>query len=127
VASLIRLDTHVVVWMYTGEVQKLSSVATELLETCDLMISPIVQLELGFLHETGRLTVASGDIVGDLASRVGLRLSPVELIAAVHAAAPLTWTRDPFDRLIAGDALAANSQLLTKDHLMLQCLSLATW
>jgi PIN domain nuclease of toxin-antitoxin system len=73
------------------------------------------------------LTVASGDIVGDLASRVGLRLSPVELIAAVHAAAPLTWTRDPFDRLIAGDALAANSQLLTKDHLMLHHLSLATW
>jgi PIN domain nuclease of toxin-antitoxin system len=113
--------------MYTGEVDKLTAVATELLETCDLVISPIVQLELSFLYETGRLRVTGGDIVGDLASRIGLRLSPIELIAAVHAAAPLTWTRDPFDRLIAGDALAANSRLLTKDELLRKHLALATW
>jgi len=42
-------------------------------------------------------------------------------------AAPLTWTRDPFDRLIVGDATGANSALLTKDSTILANCPLAEW
>ena len=49
------------------------------------------------------------------------------LLAVVQAAASLSWTRDPFDRLIVGDALAANCPLLTKDDSIQANLPLAVW
>ena len=124
---MIRLDTHVVVWLYTGETERFSETAVEGLETHDLVISPMVQLELTYLHEIGRLTVSGAEIVGDLVERVGLRLSDASLAAVVHAAASLTWTRDPFDRLIVADALVAATDLLTKDSVILDHVPIAHW
>ena len=43
------------------------------------------------------------------------------------AAADLTWTRDPFDRLIAAHAIVAGAPLLTADRGILENLPLATW
>jgi len=43
------------------------------------------------------------------------------------SASELTWTRDPFDRLIAGNALADKTPLLTADDTMQRHLSLARW
>jgi PIN domain nuclease of toxin-antitoxin system len=45
----------------------------------------------------------------------------------VQAAMSLSWTRDPFDRLIAAHAIVANSPLITADETILENLSLATW
>ena len=45
----IYLDTHVVVWLYAGETSKLSQAAEELINTNDLLISPIVLLEMNYL------------------------------------------------------------------------------
>jgi PIN domain nuclease of toxin-antitoxin system len=39
----------------------------------------------------------------------------------------LSFTRDPFDRLIAGHALAANATLLTVDDTLLAHVSCARW
>lgn len=126
-ARVIRLDTHAVVWLYTGEVDRFSTEGRVLLESEQLTVSPIVQLELTFLHEIGRLRVGGADILGDLESRLRLFVVNQPLLAVVQAAASLDWTRDPFDRLIVGDALAANSQLLTKDDIIHANLSLAVW
>ncbi len=123
----IRLDTHVVVWLFTGELDRMSADVIERIETGTPTISPIVQLELTYLHEIGRLTVGGADIVGDLHERVGLRSSDQSLISVVHAAAALTWTRDPFDRIIVADALAANATLLTKDETILANTAAAMW
>jgi PIN domain nuclease of toxin-antitoxin system len=124
---VIRLDTHVVVWLYAGEPERLSNTARTMIEAEPLLISPMVQLELTYLHATGRLTLGGADIVGDLRSRIGLSLSDESFSAVVHAAAGLAWTRDPFDRLIVGDALAANSLILTKDDTILRNCQLARW
>lgn len=124
---MIRLDTHTVVWLHTGEVDRFTPEGQLALETEQLLISPMVQLELTYLHEIGRLTVGGADIVGDLASRIGLSLSDQPFDAVMHAAVLLPWTRDPFDRLIVGDALAANCPLLTKDEVIRQHCSLARW
>lgn len=126
-ARVIRLDTHAVVWLYTGEVDRFTPEGRVLLESQQLTVSPIVQLELTFLHEIGRLRVGGADILGDLESRLRLFIVNQPLLAVVQAAASLDWTRDPFDRLIVGDALAANSQLLTKDDTIHANLSLAVW
>jgi PIN domain nuclease of toxin-antitoxin system len=124
---VIRLDTHVVVWLYTGQLERLSELATESLEREDLVFSPTVELELTYLHEIGRLTVSGTQLIADLRARIGLVASGVPLIAVVAAAAPLSWTRDPFDRLIVGDALAANGPLLTKDDSIRRNCALARW
>ena len=125
--GVIRLDTHAVVWLYTGELDRFSAAVRASLETDRLVISPIVQLELTYLHEIERLTVGGADIVGDLGSRIGLTISDQSLLSVVHAAAGLTWTRDPFDRLIVADALAASCSLLTKDEAIRQHVATARW
>ncbi|HYN31544.1 MAG TPA: PIN domain-containing protein [Ilumatobacteraceae bacterium] len=125
--AVIRLDTHVVVWLYTGEIERLSDGAVEALEAEELIVSPMVQLELTFLHEIGRLSVTGADIIGDLANRVGLRLSGAPMATVVQAAAPLTWTRDPFDRMIVADAHADGASLITKDREIHRNTTIATW
>ncbi|MDQ3469412.1 MAG: PIN domain-containing protein [Actinomycetota bacterium] len=124
---MIRLDTHVAVWLYSGELERLSAPAAAAVEHEDLVISPIVELEATYLHEIGRLTVTGAELTADLRGRVGLALSDLDMAAVVAAAAPLSWTRDPFDRLIVGDALAANCTLLTKDGTIREHCPLARW
>lgn len=124
---MIRLDTHAVLWLYIGEIERFTPNGRELLESELLTISPIVQLELTYLHEIGRLKVGGADIVGDLESRIRLYTVNQPLLAVVQAAASLSWTRDPFDRLIVGDALAANCSLLTKDDAIHAKTPLAVW
>jgi PIN domain nuclease of toxin-antitoxin system len=127
VATLIRLDTHVVVWVYSGQVRRLSDRAREAIDTEEVAVSPAVELELAFLNQVGRLRVTADEIVADLRQRVGLTISNVTFTSVVGAAEPLDWTRDPFDRLIVGDAIATNATLLTKDELIREHCPLAMW
>ncbi len=124
---MIRIDTHVVVWLYSGDTERFGPAILDALETDVLAISPMVELELTFLHELGRLTVTAADIVADLGDRIGLATSAISLTAAVAVATTVPWTRDPFDRLIVADAIAANSELITKDRRIHGHVSLARW
>jgi PIN domain nuclease of toxin-antitoxin system len=123
----IRLDTHVVVWLHAGLDDKLSPLARAAIEQNQLAVAPMVEFELTLLHEIGRLSLSGAEILGDLSHRVGLRVSAVPWQAAVQSAAGLTWTRDPFDRLIVADALAAGSLLLTKDERVRERVPSAVW
>ena len=125
--GVIRLDTHVVVWLYTGESELLSTAAVAAIEQHDLVVSPMVQLELSYLHEIGRLTIGGADIIADLERRVGLRRSDLALEALVDTAASLTGTRDPFDRLIVADALVVGAALFTKDRTIHDHSTIARW
>ena len=124
---MIRLDTHVVIWLFTGETELLSDHAIEAIEQQELVISPMVQLELSYLHEIGRLTIGGADLIADLQRRVGLRRSDLPLEALVETAATLTWTRDPFDRLIVADALIAGAALITKDRTIHRHTTITRW
>lgn len=112
----IRLDTHVVVWLHRLLPEQFSERALALIEDRQLVVSPIVELELTYLFEIGRITTPPSTVIDGLAQRIGLITSDVSTQAAVTAATALTWTRDPFDRLIVGDASAAACELLTKDR-----------
>jgi PIN domain nuclease of toxin-antitoxin system len=125
--AVVRLDTHVVVWLYAGMVDRLSKKAKDAINENDLAISPIVELELTYLFEIGRLTVNGPTIVGDLRNRIGLSPSAMSMESVIQSAGLLSWTRDPFDRIIVGDAIASNSRLLTKDKLIKKNTPLALW
>lgn len=126
-AAVIRLDTHIVAWLYIGATGRLTATARRLLETNEPVVSPAVELELTFLQEIGRFTVSGADVTADLRERIGLELSDISFGAVVASAAPLNWTRDPFDRLIVADALAAGTALLTKDAEIREHCSAAAW
>jgi PIN domain nuclease of toxin-antitoxin system len=125
--AVVRLDTHVVVWLYAGTPERLSKPAIDAINNNDLVVSPIVELELTYLFEIGRLTVNGPTIIGDLRQRIGLSLSDSSMVAVIQAAGALSWTRDPFDRIIVGDSTAANTRLITKDEKIRDNYTAALW
>jgi PIN domain nuclease of toxin-antitoxin system len=125
--SLVYLDTHVVVWLYDALADRLSKAAAEAIENNDLVISRMVELELQFLHEIGRLRVKPAEIIRHLSSHIGLRLSDVGLEQIVRAALGINWTRDVFDRLIAAESAAMDIPLITKDRTIRAHHKLSVW
>ena len=124
---MIYLDTHVVVWYYANEKDRFSAELRSFMNQHDWLISPMVQLELQYLHEIGRINPTPDTILTDLASRVGLVICNKPFSNIVAAALSLTWTRDPFDRLIVAHAALNNDALVTKDSNILANYSKAHW
>jgi len=54
--SIVYLDTHIVIWLYATRLDLLSKKALQLIGKKELLISPIVRLELEYLNELGRIT-----------------------------------------------------------------------
>lgn len=111
----MHLDTHAVIWLYAGDLSRFPPGAQALLEVERLAVSPMVALELQYLSEIGRITEGPGVILRDLRDRVGLEESDGSFSRVVRFAARLTWTRDPFDRVIVGQAESESALLLTAD------------
>lgn len=93
----------------------------------DIAISPIVRLELQFLYEIHRVTEDARTIVADLASRIGLTMSDANFNTTISRALEISWTRDPFDRLIVANAGLDNSILVSKDQSVLSHYPFARW
>jgi len=98
-----------------------------MLETEEAFISPVVELELTYLHEVGKVSEPAAAPLSALRRSVGLQVADESLEAVVAAAVRLNWTRDPFDRLIAAQAILADAPLLTADRTILEHLPQATW
>ncbi|MBA7620825.1 hypothetical protein ES703_28180 [subsurface metagenome] len=47
---MIYLDTHVVLWLYQNEQERISDRARTLIEEQELFVSPIVLLEMEYLY-----------------------------------------------------------------------------
>lgn len=124
---MMHLDTHVVVWLFAGDLARIPVNAQRRLEQETLAISPLVNLELQYLFESDRIGQPAHAIVEDLRARIGLAMAKVGLAEVVSAAVTLDWTRDPFDRLIAGHAVAEGATLLTADQSIRKHLNLAVW
>lgn len=125
--ALIYLDTHVVAWLYAGQVDRLSAPAIDLIESEALRISPMVVLELEYLREIGRSTVGGNTIVQSLSAQIDIRVCDLAFAAVTEAALDQRWTRDPFDRVIVGHAALAASPLVTKDESILRHYPHARW
>lgn len=126
-ARAVHLDTHVVAWLYQAGVTKLPLGARELIDRSNVAISPAVELELTFLHDIERLAQPADVMVRSLAEAVGLSVSTTAFSSVVRAATALSWTRDPFDRLICAQAIADDAVLITRDPLILKHLDRAVW
>jgi len=113
---LIHLDTHVVAWLYDSPQARVPAVVFAALRDEVIRVSPMVRLELDYLHEIRRLTVTSTTILTSLSSTIGLIIDETPFPLVVEYAGGLSWTRDPFDRIIVAQALAAGARLATADE-----------
>jgi PIN domain nuclease of toxin-antitoxin system len=58
---------------------------------------------------------------------IGIEVADGSIAELGQAAADLSWTRDPFDRLISAHAIVANALLVTADETIREHLPLAVW
>lgn len=116
---LTYLDTHIVVWLYEGQLKRLSrEAAREIDRAASLLISPAVELELVYLHRRSRVNASPDTMVNDLRARIGLVVCDLPFPLVSREAQALTWTEDVFDRLIVAQAAASRSKLISADRLI---------
>lgn len=128
VVKRLYLDTHILVWLYQDGAARLTPQGVRAIETAEqLLISPIVELELTYLHEISRINCPAAAILDSLRRDLGLATCPHPFAAVVGAALTLDWTRDPFDRLIVAHAAHRSAPLLTADQHIAKHYPAAVW
>ena len=115
---MIHLDAHVALWLYLQDAGRIPAAVRRRIDAEDLLVAPTVVLEMEYLHEIGRLTDPTAAVVASLSAGAGLQVSKASFAACVDVALDLTWTRDPFDRLIVGAAVAERAPLVTADRVV---------
>jgi len=124
---LIYLDTHVVVWYHANDKQRFSKSIQALMNQHEWYISPIVRLELQYLYEIDRINSTADAIIADLAQRAGLTICTKPFNDVITNAIQLTWTRDPFDRILVAYASLNDDILITADQNIRAHYPLAKW
>jgi PIN domain nuclease of toxin-antitoxin system len=111
VQAVILLDTNAVIWTHLGHprAKALARLGGQ------HYVSPATILELQLLAELGRLTLVENVSVSDLVEQGDWLVDEVPSVAWFEEASALTWTRDPFDRLIAAHAALRGWRLATGD------------
>ncbi|MCK5524136.1 MAG: PIN domain-containing protein [Thiomargarita sp.] len=125
--QLIYLDTHAAVWLYTDKIEKFPAETLNLIENHSIRLSPMVLLELGYLHEIGRLQDSAKMVISSLKETLDLSICDLDYLKVINVALELTWTRDPFDRIIVAQSTVNQSTLVTKDTLIRNHYPQAFW
>lgn len=108
---MILLDTNAVLYVLTS-----SPRAAPLAEHAGrLVLSPFVLLELRFLEESGRGRFVGRAPLHAVRADARFRLDEPNVLSLIDEALSLSWTGDPFDRLIAAHAQSRRYRLATSD------------
>lgn len=113
--SMIFIDTHVAIWLYSGELDLFTPETLKLINENPICISHIVRLEMKYLNEIGRISPQPDVIIAALTDEIGLVYSENSIDRIISQAIHFDFTRDPFDRIIVADASINNSILISKD------------
>jgi PIN domain nuclease of toxin-antitoxin system len=97
------LDTHTASRLAHGR-PRIGREAAQLIQRAELLVSPMVLVELDYLYEIGRLTLPAKDVLRKLEHELGLRLCDLPFADVARAALDEKWTRDAFDRMIVAQA-----------------------
>ena len=124
---MIYLDTHVIVWLVAGKVSLFSARVLNEIEDNELVISPVVKLELEYLFDSGKIRFNSTEILNELERSIGLEIKNGDLSKIIDESVRQTWTKDPFDRMIVSQAKLDNMKLITKDEKILTNYKDAIW
>lgn len=114
--EVILLDTHAVIWLLGGQRRVEGLIASGQ----SLLVSPVSLLEIRFLIEAGKVRIAERDWEKRIGQDRRFRIDDCRIGNIVTGSADLGFTRDPFDRLIAGHAAARGYRLATADDVLLE-------
>ncbi len=124
---MIYLDTHVVVWLYQKDKNRFTAETLALIDKEELLISPMVELELEYLFEIERISERAEIILDYLKEKTGLKICKKSFPEIIKKSISMKWTRDPFDRIITAQAAVNSSILITKDKQIRKHYSKAVW
>ena len=111
------LDTSVAVWLAQGDLTRITPTALDSIRSYKLLVSPMVALELAYLHEINRITLTSQDVLLKLRAELGVEVCDSSFSSLIAIAVHEKWTRDPFDRIIVSHAKANGlSPLISSDE-----------
>ena len=107
---MILLDTNALIWLLTGHRR-----ARPLVRLPRLYLCPASLLELQLLVEAGRGRLLAGKSLADVARDPRWLQDEPPAGDWFEESLDLTWTRDPFDRLIVAHARLRRWKLATGD------------
>jgi hypothetical protein len=81
------LETRLIGSGHAGEVSRISIKAQNQIENADLLISPMVLLELEMLYDRGTIKYAAAQILADLTQQIGLSVCQMPFAQVVRAMA----------------------------------------
>lgn len=126
-APLTYLDTHVLAWLFGGELHRIPAAAREKIESSDLLASPMALVELQYLFEIGRLVRPASEVFERLSRDLGLEVCDLPFFDVARHGFDMDFTRDLFDRLIVSQAAVREAPLLTKDETIHEFYPHACW
>ncbi len=123
------LDTHVILWLFAGEIERLGDKSRELIDNPanPLLISPISVLEMDYLHEIGKINSKGSKIAKKLSEDCDVAIAVDPFESVITSASKLDWTRDVFDRVLVAHSLLRKALLITKDRLIHKHYSRCVW
>ncbi len=110
----VLLDTHFLLWIVL-DVPRIDEFPW-LDQYRPWGVSPVSLLEIQFLADVGRLEVRSPEFGEAIGADARFAIDEVPLLSLIDQALPLSWTRDPFDRLLAAHSEARRAPLCTLDR-----------
>ena len=112
----LLLDTHFLVWILLRS-SRLDRYSW--LENYQPWgVSPASLLEVQFLSEIGRIELKDSSFFEVLRADPRFMIDEPPFLALVRQALDFTWTRDPFDRLLAAHSSVRRVPLCTLDQTM---------
>jgi PIN domain nuclease of toxin-antitoxin system len=107
------LDTHYLIWIVTNA-RRLKKFPW-LQRYTPWRVSPVSFLEIQLLAESGRLRFRPAELTAAIQADPRFLLDDVFVSILLYKALNLSWTRDPFDRMLAAHSLARQLPLCTTD------------
>ena len=114
--STVLIDTHILLWLLSKS-DRLKNIPW-VHDFPHLTVSPVSLLEIKFLVECGKIDLEFEEIVKRLKKDPSFDIDDISLDEVCSAAFTLSWTRDPFDRLLVAHSQARNIPLGTCDNLI---------
>ena len=109
----VLLDTHFLLWLVLESNRRTQFPWLHRYRPWG--VSPVSFLEIQFLAEVGKLSVKNPEFAQTVMNDPRFIVDGIALDTLVSHALPLTWTRDPFDRLLAAHSAARHVSLCTTD------------
>ncbi|MFN2445699.1 MAG: PIN domain-containing protein [Vicinamibacterales bacterium] len=112
---MILLDTNAVIWLLQRHRR-----AARLQDRARLQMSPATLLELQLLLEAGKLRLHGERTTASIATDPRCVLDEPPAGPWFEQATEVSWTRDPFDRLLVAHARVRGWKLATGDSMLLE-------